>query len=234
MRRIVPGILTGAMATSTVEDYLKCIFHEQERAPGALVGTGQIASALDLAPASVTAMVKTLADSGLVRYEPYAGVALTPAGEQLATHVLRRHRLIEQFLVQIVGMDWTEVHGEAEILEHAVSERLIERMDEMLGRPSVDPHGDPIPAAGGRLDRVPRGSLLSCGLLAPVRIARVTDQTPEFLRLLEKHGMMPGRRLTVRARDAVADTVEIVPEEGAPLRLGQRAASKILVEPAEA
>jgi DtxR family Mn-dependent transcriptional regulator len=161
-------------------------------------------------------------------------VALTPAGEQLATHVLRRHRLIEQFLVQIVGMDWTEVHGEAEILEHAVSERLIERMDEMLGRPSVDPHGDPIPAAGGRLDRVARRSLLSCGLLAPVRIARVTDQTPEFLRLLEKHGMMPGRRLTVRARDAVADTVEVVPDEGAPLRLGQRAASKILVEPAEA
>ena len=221
------------MATSTVEDYLKCIFHAQERAPGTLVATGQIASALDLAPASVTAMVKTLADSGLVRYEPYAGVALTAAGEQLATHVLRRHRLIEQFLVQIVGMDWSEVHGEAEVLEHAVSERLIERMDEMLGRPSVDPHGDPIPAAGGRLDPVRRGSLLSCGLQSPVRIARITDQSPEFLRLLERHGMMPGRRLTVRARDAAADTVEIVPAEGAPLRLGQRAASKILVEPAE-
>ncbi len=136
------------MATSTVEDYLKCIFHEQERAPGTLVGTGQIASALEVAPASVTAMVKTLADSGLVRYEPYAGVALTPAGEQLATHVLRRHRLIEQFLVQVVGMDWTEVHGEAEVLEHAVSDRLIERMDEMLGRPSVDPTGTPSPPRG--------------------------------------------------------------------------------------
>jgi DtxR family Mn-dependent transcriptional regulator len=221
------------MATSTVEDYLKCIFHEQERAPGELVATGQIATALELAPASVTAMVKTLADSGLVRYEPYAGVALTPAGEQLATHVLRRHRLIELFLVEIVGMDWTEVHGEAEVLEHAVSERLIERMDEMLGRPSADPHGDPIPAPGARLHPVPRGSLLSCSLATPVRIARVTDQSPEFLRLLERHGMMPGRRLIVQARDAVADTVEIVPEEGAPLRLGLRAASKILVETAE-
>jgi DtxR family Mn-dependent transcriptional regulator len=222
------------MATSTVEDYLKCIFHEQERVPGALVGTGQIAAALELAPASVTAMVKTLADSGLVRYEPYAGVALTPAGEQLATHVLRRHRLIELFLVEIVGMDWTEVHGEAEVLEHAVSERLIERMDEMLGRPSSDPHGDPIPAPGARLAPVPRGSLLSCALEVPVRIARVTDQSKEFLRLLERHGMMPGRRLTVHARDAVADMVEIVPDDGTPLRLGLRAASKILVEPAEA
>ena len=220
------------MATSTVEDYLKCIFHEQERAPGSLVGTGQIASALEVAPASVTAMVKTLADSGLVRYEPYAGVALTAAGEQLATHVLRRHRLIEQFLVQVVGMDWTEVHGEAEVLEHAVSDRLIERMDEMLGRPSVDPHGDPIPAAGARLHPISRGSLLSCALRSPLRLARVTDQSPDFLRLLEKHGLMPGRRLAVHARDAVADTVEVVPEEGAPLRLGQRAASKVLVEPA--
>jgi len=232
MAAIVPGILAGAMATSTVEDYLKCIFHEQERAPGNLVATGQIAAALEVAPASVTAMVKTLADSGLVRYEPYAGVALTPAGEQLATHVLRRHRLIEQFLVQVVGMDWSEVHGEAEVLEHAVSDRLIERMDEMLGRPSVDPHGDPIPAAGARLHPVRRGSLLSCALQAPLRLARVTDQTPDFLRLLEKHGLMPGRRLAVQARDPVADTVEIVPEEGTPLRLGQRAASKVLVEPA--
>ena len=86
-------------------------------------------------------MVKTLADSGLVRYEPYMGVRLTPAGEKLAALVLRRHRLIEQFLVQVLGMDWTEVHEEAERLEHAVSERLIDRIDEMLGRPAVDPSG---------------------------------------------------------------------------------------------
>jgi DtxR family Mn-dependent transcriptional regulator len=219
------------MPTSTVEDYLKCIFHAQERSPGALVATGQIASALGLAPASVTAMVKTLADAGLLRYEPYAGVALTPAGEQLATHVLRRHRLLELFLVEVLGMDWSDVHVEAEVLEHAVSDRLIDRMDEMLGRPSVDPHGDPIPQPGARLPSVERGSLLSCGLDVPVRLARVTDQSPEFLRLLERHGVLPGRLLSVRSRDGAAETVEIAPDQGAPLRLGFRAASKLLVEP---
>ena len=98
-------------------------------------------------------MVKTLSESGLVHYEPYMGVRLTPAGEKLASLVLRRHRLIELFLVKVLGMSWAEVHDEAERLEHAVSERLIDRIDEMLGRPSVDPHGDPIPTAEGRIAR---------------------------------------------------------------------------------
>ena len=110
---------------------------------------GQLAAALDVVPGTATTMVKALAESGLVRYEPYAGVRLTPAGDKLAALVLRRHRLIELFLVQVMGMSWAEVHDEAEHLEHAVSERLIERMDEMLGHPSVDPHGDPIPNADG-------------------------------------------------------------------------------------
>ena len=96
-------------------------------------------------------MVKTLAESGLVHYEPYMGVRLTPAGEKLASMVLRRHRLVELFLVKVLGMSWAEVHDEAERLEHAVSERLIDRIDDMLGRPAVDPHGDPIPTAQGRV-----------------------------------------------------------------------------------
>src|SRR6185503_16251646 len=100
-----------------------------------------------------TTMVKTLSESGLVRYEPYMGVRLTEAGEKLASLVLRRHRLIELFLVRVLGMSWAEVHDEAERLEHAVSERLIERIDAMLGRPAVDPHGDPIPTAEGTMAR---------------------------------------------------------------------------------
>ena len=129
------------MPTSTVEDYLKCILLEQEqqRDPEALVSMRQVSSALGVAPGTVTAMVKTLADSGLVSYEPYSGVRLTDSGRQLALHVLRRHRLIERFLVDVMRMDWSEVHSEAEELEHAVSDRLIQRMDEMLGYPSVDP-----------------------------------------------------------------------------------------------
>lgn len=135
------------MPSSAVEDYLKRIFLEQTEDAGKRVPTGQIAQALGVTPGTATAMIKTLAGSGLVAYEPYAGVRLTEAGLQLATHVVRRHRLVELFLVEVMGMDWSEVHADAEVLEHAVSERLIERIDAMLGFPAADPHGDPIPGA---------------------------------------------------------------------------------------
>src|SRR3989337_462440 len=135
----------------TVENYLKAIYQAQTTLAGAdaLVPMGQLASALGVVPGTATTMVKALAESGLVRYEPYSGVRLTKAGEKLAALVLRRHRLVELFLVKVMGMNWTEVHDEAENLEHAVSDRLIDRIDAMLGRPEVDPHGDPIPDAEG-------------------------------------------------------------------------------------
>jgi DtxR family transcriptional regulator, Mn-dependent transcriptional regulator len=218
------------MPTSTVEDYLKRIYQEEPADPESRVPTGQIAQALGVTPGTATAMMKTLADSGLVRYEPYSGVRLTGAGRQLAAHVIRRHRLVEAFLVQVMGMSWTEVHDEAEVLEHAVSDRLIERMDAMLGRPAADPHGDPIPTAGGEfLAGAPNESLLSCSLGVLHVVARVTDQREEFLRLVESHGLKPGRKIVVRSRDAWMDTVDIEPDGESPLRLGFRAASRILV-----
>ena len=219
------------MPSSTVEDYLKCIYLEEERSGGTLVSTGQIALLLRVAPGTATAMVKTLSDSGLLVHEPYAGVRLTDAGRQLATHVLRRHRLVELFLVKIMGMSWSEVHGDAEILEHAVSDRLIERMDEMLGRPSADPHGDPIPTAGGEVPVSDDPSLLTCAMRQPIRIVRVTDQRADFLQLLESHGLQPGYRATVETRDELSDTVEVAAERGPRLRLGFRAASRVLVQP---
>ena len=218
------------MPTSTVEDYLKCIYLEQDAAPGQDVSTGQIAAGLQVAPGTATAMVKTLRDSGLVHYEPYSGVRLTDAGRQLATHVLRRHRLVELFLVKIMGLNWSEVHSEAEVLEHVISERILERMDQMLGHPSADPHGDPIPSAGGEIANPPYQNLLECELEETQVLARVTDQRQDFLRLLEKHGLMPGRRLVVSGRDTLSETVRILPAEGEPLQLGYRAASKVLVE----
>ncbi len=135
------------LPSSTVENYLKAIFNAQLALPrkSDLVPMGQIAGALRVVPGTATAMVKTLSDSGLIKYEAYAGVRLTAAGEKLAAAVIRRHRLIEMFLVQVLGMSGTEVHEEAERLEHAVSERLIAKMDQMLGRPAVDPYHDPIP-----------------------------------------------------------------------------------------
>jgi DtxR family Mn-dependent transcriptional regulator len=218
------------MPTSTVEDYLKCIHAHERGSPGRLVATGNIASALGVAPGTVTAMMKTLTDSGLVAYEPYMGVRLTEAGHKLATHVLRRHRLVELFLVRVMGMDWTEVHEEAEVLEHAVSERLIERMDEMLGHPAADPHGDPIPTAGGKLEEPNYTSLLACPLERELRIARVTDQRADFLKLLERNRLIPGRSAVVEHRDATAETVLVRSDEGESIRLGFPAASRILVE----
>jgi DtxR family Mn-dependent transcriptional regulator len=219
------------MPTSTVEDYLKCIQREERRGGGQdLVSTGRIAHEMQVAPGTVTAMMKTLTLSGLVEYEPYMGVRLTESGRALATHVLRRHRLVELFLVRIMGMDWSGVHQEAEVLEHSVSDRLIERMDEMLGHPRVDPHGDPIPTAGGTLEETDHPSLLACPMHTDLEIARVIDQRSEFLQLLEQHRLMPGQLASVESRDELTETVRVRPDGGEPLRLGFQAASRILVE----
>jgi DtxR family Mn-dependent transcriptional regulator len=222
------------MPTSTVEDYLKRIYLAEQASPGVRVVTGRIAADLGVTPGTATTMIKALADSGLVEHEPYAGVRLTSSGRQLAAHVVRRHRLVELFLVEVMGLNWSEVHAEAEVLEHAVSDRLIERIDEMLGRPAVDPHGDPIPTRQGEIADVEgQESLAASPLGVPRFVARVTDQRADFLRLAERHGLKPGRRVVVLARDEVLDTIEIEPEDRESLRLGLRAASRILVTASE-
>jgi len=219
------------MPTSTVEDYLKCILLAEQETPAVRVSTGQIATALKVAPATVTSMLKTLAASGLVSYEPYSGVSLTGAGQELALHVLRRHRLVELFLVRVMGMDWSEVHAEAELLEHSVSEALIQKMDEMLGFPEVDPHGDPIPTAGGEVQQSAAVSLLQCETGMPLKVVRVGDQSQEFLQLVEREGLKPGSQLQIKRRNEAAESVELDRRERGPLSLGFGAASKILVSP---
>ena len=153
---------------------------------------GQLAAALGVAPGTATTMVKALAESGLVDYEPYNGVRLTAAGTRLAATVLRRHRLVELFLVQVMGMRWDEVHDDAEHLEHVVSDRLIDRIDEMLGHPETDPHGDPIPGKEGTIRERHFETLLTCPVGTRVVVARVSDQDPVFLRFVERHGLKPG------------------------------------------
>ena len=221
------------MPTSTVEDYLKQIYQAQQASPDKRVSTGQVATALDVAPGTATAMVKTLAESDLVEYEPYGGVRLSPAGEKLASHVLRRHRLVELFLVEVMGMDWSEVHGEAELLEHTVSERLLARIDDMLGNPEVDPHGDPIPTAGGEVAETDYADLTTCPIGESLRLVRVTDQETDFLQRVESYGLVPGAAIEVVSRDEQADIVEIRPREGVSVSLGFRAASKIQVAAAD-
>jgi DtxR family Mn-dependent transcriptional regulator len=224
------------LPSSTVENYLKAIFlgtaglkHGEARS---LLAMGQLASALGVAPGTATTMVKTLAESGLVRYEPYAGVALTSAGEKLAASVIRRHRLIELFLVQVLGFGWDEVHDEAEHLEHVVSDRLVERIDEMLGRPAVDPHGDPIPDAEGAFQHQNVQTLLTCPLDMPVTVTRVVDQDGAFLRFIESHDLKPGQSIVVEARDAASDSVRLRGKDAQAITIGARAASKLLVESA--
>jgi DtxR family Mn-dependent transcriptional regulator len=218
------------LPSQTVENYLKAILLAQTALLEGqeLVPMGQLSSALGVVPGTATTMVKALAESGLVRYEPYAGVRLTGAGEKLAALVLRRHRLIELFLVKVMGMSWTEVHDEAENLEHAVSDRLIDRIDEMLGRPEVDPHGDPIPNAEGTVYRQQYETLLTCPLNQPVRVSRVSDQDRDFLQFIERHDLKPGAIVQVEERDQAADSVRL---RGArEITIGARAASKVLVQ----
>ena len=220
------------LPSQTVENYLKTIYLAQLASPGdQLVPMGQLASALGVVPGTATTMVKALSESGLVKYEPYMGVRLTAAGEKLAGLVLRRHRLVELFLVKILGMSWAEVHDEAERLEHAVSERLIDRIDEMLGRPAVDPHGDPIPTAEGRLASDQHDSLLTAPTETPLVVTRVIDQDAEFLRFVEQRGLVPGSEVVIESRDPASDAVVVRLNSGTEASIGSRAATKVLVAP---
>ncbi len=191
---------------------------------------GQVAEALGVVPGTATTMVKALSDAGLVRYAPRVGVELTEPGRKLALHVLRRHRLIEQFLVEVLGFDWSQVHDEAEQLEHVVSDLLLERIDKFLGHPTEDPHGDPIPSAAGELNHERVESLVECDLDVELTVARISDQDTEFLNYIAETGLNPGVRLLVSQRSKSADSVTLeLPDGGKPITLGLGAAAKVQV-----
>ena len=221
------------LPSSTVENYLKAVYHGQSALRSdqeQLVPMGSIALAVGVTPGTATTMVKALAESGLAQYEPYSGVRLTPAGERLAGLVLRRHRLVEAFLVQVMGMSWAEVHDEAEKLEHVVSDRLIERIDDMLGRPSHDPHGDPIPTVEGAIPARELDSLLTCPVNMPLKVTRIADQDPSFLRFIERNDLKPGQTIEVETRDSAAESVLLRGEDRRTILIGAGAAAKLLVE----
>jgi DtxR family Mn-dependent transcriptional regulator len=223
------------MATSTVENYLKKLYLEERAAPNAMIPMGKLAAAMAVVPGTATAMVKALADSKLVDYSPREGVRLTAAGTQLALHVLRRHRLVELFLVKTLGLDWSEVHAEAEELEHVISEKVLARIDALLGHPTTDPHGDPIPTAAGDIPADAPDTFdtfVTCPLNEPVEITRVLDQEPRFLQFVDQCGLAPGGRATVRQRSAEADAVTLE-SRGREITLSTAAAGKFLVKFAE-
>jgi len=219
------------LPSSAVENYLKALYQAEAASEDrALVPMGQLAAIVGVAPGTATTMVKALAESGLVEYEPYLGVRLSPAGTKLAALVLRRHRLVEQFLVEVVGMSWADVHDDAEQLEHVVSDRLIDRMDAMLGHPSVDPHGDPIPTADGDVESRRYHSLLTCPIGTTVRVTRIADQDAGFLRFVEDQELKPGRSVEVEARNPIADSVLVRTGGERRITIGARAAAKLLIE----
>lgn len=219
------------MASSTVENYIKEIYTLQfDRGTGGNVGMGDLAAGLSITPGTATSMVKGLDKAGLVAYLPRVGVKLTEQGQELALLVLRRHRLVELFLVKVLGMEWHEIHDEAEALEHVVSDRVLERIDDLLGNPELDPHGDPIPSPTGEIARRTLVSLDLCGEGQTARIGRIEDQEEEFLQYLDTHSLRPGQELTVKAKDVQAELISVQFPNGDACSLGISAACKILVE----
>jgi DtxR family Mn-dependent transcriptional regulator len=219
------------MATSTVENYLKHVLLLSDGSDD-LVPMGSLATALAVVPGTATTMVKSLADEGLVEHRPRQGVRLTPAGRSLALNVLRKHRLVETFLVNVLKMDWAKVHVEAEQLEHAISDDVLDRLDALLGHPAADPHGDPIPTRHGKIDADVYATLATCATDRPLRIVRVTEQSAEFLQFVDQNGLQPGARLRVADRNLAAGLVTLKRNGGRSLALSLAAAGKILVAPA--
>lgn len=195
-----------------IEDYLKAVFYLSR--DGGRVHTTDLARQLGVSKPSVTSMLKRLAEKELVDYSPGRGVVLTEEGRLATMRVMRRHRLLETFLVDVLQLDWSEVHAEAEVLEHHLSPRMVDAIDRVLGHPSEDPHGHPIPDAEGRLrtrELLPLAKLAT-GERGTVREVRASE--PERLQRWKELGLVPGARVAMRARQELEDVMR--------LRIGER------------
>ena len=214
------------MLTRSVEDYLKTIYLLAPR--GGAASTNEIAERLGLSAPSVSGMVKRLSDAGLLDHEPYRGVVLTESGRRSAIRMVRRHRLIEAYLVEFLGYSWDTVHDEAERLEHAVSDVLVERMAEALGNPRVDPHGDPIPSAEGIIEESAYTSLAEVPVGEMVEIRRVDTSQSDRLRYLEDHGLVLGSRVRVTAHHPFSGPVVLRMADDHEQVIGHELAAQIL------
>lgn len=184
--------------SQNAEDYLKTIYKLETEKKGA--STTDIAEAMEISSASVTNMVKRLAEMGLVNYVSYKGARLTESGKKVALEVIRHHRLLELYLLEVMGYSWDEVHEEAENLEHHISERFENKIAELLDEPTHDPHGDPIPTKGGSLPEIDGKPLTEAEVGKTYIVSRVKDQEAERLRYLESEGLLPGVQVTVEEK----------------------------------
>ena len=195
------------MLSESMQDYLKTIYQISQGA--SRVTTNALADMLGVTAASVTGMLKKLADMKLVEYEPYQGVVLTVAGQKLALEVLRHHRLTELYLTEAMGFSWDRVHDEAERLEHAISEEFADKMSALLGDPQRDPHGSPIPSKDGVVATTSQLTLNRVSEGHTVTVERVSDESPETLRSLAALGLVPGAIVTLAGYNMQDNTVRI-------------------------
>jgi len=217
--------------TTVAQDYLKVIWTAQEWSHDK-ISTKLLAERLGVSASTASESIRKLAEQGLVHHEKYGAVTLTDAGRSAALAMVRRHRLLETFLVNELGYSWDEVHDEAEILEHAVSDRMLDRMDAKLGYPSRDPHGDPIPAADGRVPTPPARQLSDCADGESGTVARISDADPEMLRYFDTVGISLDSRLRVLARRDFAGLISVQIDnsgESTTVELGSPAAQAIWV-----
>jgi len=217
------------MPSATVENYLKQIYLLSKESPGT-VAMGRIAKRMEVVPGTATTMIKSLERAGWIDYIPRTGVELTDAGRNLALRVLRKHRIIEMFLTRVLEIDGSEINEETEMMEHAVSDKLLERINAFLGHPEVDPHGDPIPNAAGEiltrellgLNQTKQGDNLV--------ISRIKQQDPHFLQYVYDAGLTPGTEIKVIEKNDVADVIRLKAQGGNTFILGSKPARNILVQ----
>src|SRR5438093_9768942 len=217
--------------TRSVEDYLKSVFHLTSQ--GGFATTSDIAAMLEVAPPSVSGMMKRLSETGLIEHVPYRGVQLTPQGRRAALQMIRRHRILESYLTSKLGFDWGDVHVEAERLEHAVSEKLIERMADALGEPRYDPHGAPIPTAAGEIEEAELVTLAGTAVGSSVVLQEVGDENTERLRYLAEQGLPPGVHLTVIDRQPFNGPTIAPLGDGTTRVVGQELALLLLCRPSD-
>lgn len=225
---VTDEVANGDALTGAVEDYLKAIY--SLGSGGGAVATNDIAGRLALAPASVSGMVRRLADQGFLSYEPYRGVRLTDSGRRAALRTLRRHRIIESYLSTALHYPWDRVHEEAEHLEHAASDELVDRMAAAIGEPATDPHGAPIPSREGVMDETEYFSLAELAAGHGVRVVRVRDDDPEMLRYLGELSITPGAEVLIVSKAPFGGPISLRIGRDI-LSIGPDLAAQVMVEP---
>jgi len=217
------------MVSQAVEDYLKTIYKLQNEGP---VSTTEIARVMNVSSASVTNMVKRLAGMRLLEHRSYRGVTLTPAGEKIALEIIRHHRLLELYLKEVMGYSWQKLHEEAEHLEHHISEEFEDKIEALLGYPTHDPHGDPIPTREGIIGETATDPLSAIEEGHVVVVRRVSDTDPELLHYLEEIGLMPRTELEVLEKAPFEGPITLR-IEGRERIIGHGVASRVFVSPPE-